>query len=295
MKRPLPAWIGVLRLWSLTASTVPVLVGAALAARERRFSWSLLALTLACGWALQIATNLFNTYGDFRSGVDTAEHPPTAPQLVDGALVPRAVFRMGCLTLVFSAVLGIWAAALSDWRLLGFAALGVLGAGGYTTGLRYKYRGLGVPAVFLLMGVLMVEASYFAQTHALTRTPLIASLPISCLVAAILHGNDLRDVVSDHAADIHTTALLVGVRAARALFYLLHIVPHLVVIAGAVFDALPRGTLLTLLALPLTVHAVRTCAVGFEANDAIRIQRLEGLSAATHFVFGVLFLVGLLV
>ena len=41
------SWFGVLRLWSLTASTVPVLVGAALAARDGRFAWPMLALTLA--------------------------------------------------------------------------------------------------------------------------------------------------------------------------------------------------------------------------------------------------------
>jgi 1,4-dihydroxy-2-naphthoate octaprenyltransferase len=141
----LKSWIGVLRIWSLTASTIPVLVGAVLAARDGRFSWLMLALTLACGWLLQIATNLLNTYGDFRSGVDTAATLPTAPQLVTGALSPRAVLLAGVGVLVAAAGLGLAAAALSDWRLLLFAAAGVAGAGGYTTGVRYKYMGLGVP------------------------------------------------------------------------------------------------------------------------------------------------------
>lgn len=293
MNRSFKTWIGVLRLWSLTASTVPVLVGAALAARDGRFAWSMLALTLVCGWLLQTATNLLNTYGDFRSGVDTAAHPPTAPQLVNGSLAPRAVLCAGLGVLALAAALGVLAAAWSDGRLLVFAAFGVLGAGGYTTGLRYKYLGLGVPAVFFLMGVLMVCASYFAQTCTLTWTSLVASLPVSCLVAAILHGNDLRDTATDHTANISTTSLLVGQRPARAIFYALHAVPHAVVIVSVLSGLLPAWTLLTLLALPLSVGAVKTCVAGFRANDEIRIGKLEGLSAGTHFIFGLLLVAGL--
>lgn len=286
-------WVAVLRLWSLTASTIPVLVGAVLAARAGSFSWLILALTLLCGWLLQTATNLLNTYGDFRSGVDTVATLPTAPQLVTGALTPRAVFVAGVATLSLAAGLGMLTAALSDWKLLLFAVVGVAGAGGYTTGVRFKYRGLGVPSVFFLMGVLMVGASYFAQTRTLAWSPLIASLPVSCLAAAILHGNDLRDMVTDRAASIKTTAMLLGARKACALFYALHLAPYLVIGVGVVTGAVPVWGLVTLLALPLTVGAVRMCAGGFRTHDPVRIGRLEGLSAGTHFVFGTLLVLGL--
>jgi 1,4-dihydroxy-2-naphthoate octaprenyltransferase len=293
--KTLAAWLGALRLWSLTASTIPVLLGAVLAAQDDRFACPLMALTLACGWLLQIATNLLNTYGDFRSGVDTEATLPTAPQLVTGALQPRAVLTAGVCALALAAGLGVAAAALSDWRLLLFAVAGVAGAGGYTTGVRYKYLGLGVPSVFLLMGVLMVAASYYAQTCALTWKPLLASLPVACLVAAILHGNDLRDTVTDRAANIRTTTLIVGERNARGLFYALHLVPYLVVASSVLFGVLSAWSLLTLLALPLTVGALRTCASGFRLHDAALIGKLEGMSAGTHFVFGALLVLGQLV
>lgn len=293
-RRAIKSWIGVLRLWSLTASTVPVLVGAALAALEHRFSWLLLALTLLSGWLLQTATNLFNTYGDFRSGVDSAAKLPTAPQLVDGSLQPRQVFGAGVAVLLLGAGLGAAAAALSGWKLLLFAAAGVAGAAGYTTGLRFKYLGLGVPMVALLMGVLMVTASYYAQTCTLTWRSLVVSLPVSCLVAAILHGNDLRDTATDRTAHIKTTTLIVGDQPARALFYALHLTPYLVVGASVLTGLLSAWSLLTLLALPLTAGAVRTCAGGFRAHDAVRIGKLEGLSAGTHFAFGALLVLGLL-
>ena len=289
----LKSWIGVLRLWSLTASTVPVAVGAALAALDGRFSWRLLVLTLLSGWLLQTATNLLNTYGDFKSGVDTAATLPTAPQLVTGLLQPRQVFIAGVVALLLGGGIGVGVAALSDWKLLWFAVAGAAGAAGYTTGVRYKYAGLGVPMVFLLMGVLMVLASYYAQACTLTWRPLVAALPVSFLVAAILHGNDLRDIVTDRAAGIKTTTLVVGNHGAQALFCALHLAPHIVVIASVACHLLPAWSLLSLLVLPLTVGAVKTCAGGFSAHDAVRIGKLEGMSAGTHFIFGVLLVIGL--
>ncbi len=289
----LKSWIGVLRLWSLTASTVPVLVGAALAALEHRFSVIILAVTLLSGWLLQVAANLLNTYGDFRSGVDSAARLPTAPQLVDQSLQPRAVFRGGGIALFLGAAAGIAAAAMSDWRLLFFAAAGIATAALYTTGLRLKYLGLGLPLVSCSMGVLMVVASYFSQTRIISFTSIVVSLPVSFLVGAILHGNDLRDIETDRAARIQTSTLIVGERNARAVFYALHLAPYPVMGASVASGLLPAWSLLCLLALPLSLAAVKTCESGFRTNDALGIGRLEGISAGTHFLFGLLLSAGI--
>jgi len=283
----LTAWLGVLRLWSLTASTVPVTVGAAFAAYDGRFSWRILALTLLSGWLLQTATNLLNTYGDFLSGVDSADSLPTAPQLVTGLLQPRAVFRAGLLALLLGAGFGLAVAALSDARLLLFAAAGVAGAGFYTTGLRFKYAGLGLPLVALLMGVLMVMASYFAQTCSVTWPGFAVSLPVACLVGAILHGNDLRDAGTDRSAGIKTASLLLGGRQAQALFVALHLAPYLVLAACAAARVLPAWTLLPFLALPLSLGAARACLRGERRS-------LEARSAGIHFAFGALLTLGLI-
>ncbi|MDR2849646.1 MAG: prenyltransferase [Verrucomicrobiota bacterium] len=280
------AWFLVLRLWSLTATTVPVTVGAALAACDGRFSWRLMTLTLFSGWLLQIATNLLNTYGDFLSGVDTVQSQPTAPQLVDGTLRPAAVFRAGVAALLLGAALGVWAAALSDWRLLWFALAGVAGAGFYTTGLRFKYSGFALPPVMLLAGTLMVAAEYFAQTRTLTWPALAVSLPITCHVGTILHGNDLRDMASDRRAGIATTSLLLGPRVAGPLYIALHALPFLILAVCVAVRLLPVWTLLAFLTLPLAVNAIRASLRG-------ETRSLEGRGAGIHFLFGILLTLGL--
>jgi len=280
-------WISVLRLWSLTAATVPVTVGAALAAYEGLFSWPLLLLCLLSGWLLQIAANLLNTYGDHRSGVDTAHRPPTAPQLVDGTLRPRAVLRAGLVVLALGAATGLAAAAISDVRLLLFAAAGVAAAGFYTTGLRLKHAGLGLPLVMFVMGVLMVMASHFAQARTLSPAAVWVSLPIACLVGAVLHGNDLRDMAGDRHAGILTSSLLIGTRGAQLLFVTLHTLPYLLLAYCATTRLLPLWTLLPQLAFPLSVAVARDCLRGETLS-------LEGRSAGIHFVFGVLLTLGLI-
>ena len=287
------SWFGVLRLWSLTASTVPVTVGAALAAYDGYFSDRIFVLTLLSGWLLQTATNLLNTYGDFKSGVDSVAKLPTAPQLVTGALQPHQVFTAGIIALLLGMGAGLAVVALSDWKLLFFAAAGVAGAGFYTTGLRYKYAGLGLPAVFLLTGVLMAMASYFAQASSVTWPSFFLSLPVACLVGAILHGNDLRDVETDRRAGIRTSSLILGSRQAEPLFIALHIAPYLILAASVATRTLPAWALLTFLTLPLSIGALKTCLAGFRTNDPVRIGKLEGLSAGTHFIFGMLLTLGL--
>jgi 1,4-dihydroxy-2-naphthoate octaprenyltransferase len=293
MKTLFQNWLSVMRLWSLTASTIPVAAGAALAALDGKFSWLMLALTMASGWLLHIAVNLLNTYGDYVSGVDSEGADGGAPHLVRGILKPGAVFGTGIGALVIAAGLGLAAAALSDWRLLWFAVAGVIGAGCYTTGLRYKYLGLGVLVVFFQMGVLMVGASYFAQACTLTWSALVVSLPVSCLVAAILLGNDLRDMASDREAKIKTTALFLGARGARGLFYALHLLPHACVIGAVAAGTLPRWCLLTLLAAPLTFSVIKATRDGFKTNDTAKISTLVVTTAKTHFIFGLLLTLGI--
>ena len=93
--------------------------------------------------------------------------------------------------------------------------------------------------------------------------------------------------------------LIVPVAAANAVYILAFAVlyrksPYLAVGASVAVGLFPAWCLLCLLALPLTAGALKTCSGGFRENDAARIGKLEGLSAGTHFLFGLLLALGLL-
>jgi len=273
-------WLITMRIWSLTATTMPVVLGAVLAHQAGCFSWPLVGLMLVCGWCLQLATNLLNTYRDGVSGVDQ-DKPPCPISL-------PAVRCAGYSLLVVGVVLAITIVALSTWKLLFFALAGIVGATCYTTKL-FKYAGLGVPGVFLLTGPVQVLAAYYALTQELSLKALLLSLPVGCLVAAILHGNDLRDIASDRAAKIKTFSLLIGERVAFGLYIFLTMAPFALLGILMIFYSPVYSFLPPLLALPMGL------ALSRDALQRKRVETLEERAAGHHFLFCSLMIVSLLI
>ena len=98
-------------------------------------------------------------------------------------------------------LVGLYLVALRGPAIVVLGLLGLVGGYVYTAPpFQYKYHALGVPLVFLLMGPLMVVGSYFAVTGAWSLTALVLSIPVGLLVAAILHGNEWRDISEDTRA-----------------------------------------------------------------------------------------------
>ncbi len=273
-------WLITMRIWSLTATTMPVALGAVLARQAGHFSWLLVGLMLLCGWSLQLATNLLNTYGDGVSGVDKDKPPCPIPLPV--------VCRMGYLLLVVGIALAAIILWLSTWKLLFFALAGIAGAACYTTKF-FKYAGLGVPGVFLLTGPIQVLAAYYALTLDLSLKAFLLSLPVGCLVAAILHGNDLRDIASDRTAKIKTFSLLAGERFAFGLYVFLTIAPFALLGVLMCLYAPFYALLPPFLSLPLGF------ALSRDALQRKKVETLEERSAGHHFLFCALMIVSLLV
>lgn len=294
MKNKFILWISVLRLWAITASTIPVMVGAALAYHDGCFQPVCFLLALLCGWLIHITANLLNTYGDFLQGVDTMESPSAAPHLVYGTLTPAQVFRAAMLTLALSVVLSLTLLYMSHWRLLYFALPGFAGALGYTTGPRYKHAGWGTPAVGILMGVLMTNASYFVHSQTITPESLILSLPVAALVSAILLGNDIRDMPSDQKACTLSFALITGMRRAQHIFILLHIIPYVVLVPAIITGILPAVAWSILLALPLSIKAIYQCSTSYKQVRPESLEALDRLSASAHLTLGFLVSISLL-
>ena len=265
---------------------------------------------LAAGLFLQIACNLLNTWGDDRSGVDAVPGAHVSvPVLRDGLVTSNQVLAAAVACLVVTCGLGallcfgVFGSHVFNWPLLVVSALGFLGATNYATGLKFKHHGLGVPFVFILMGPLYflgIWAALFGPSpdHAGLSgnggVVALVSLPVACLVAVILHGNDMRDMSSDRAAGIKTTATVLGPRGALILYYVLHLLPYVCVavpgLLGAPFCSWALVLLLPCLVLPLTIRTLRTATRVYRSNPANPPwSRLERASGAIHFLFGVLY------
>lgn len=289
------SWFLAIRPWSYTASFVPITLGVLLAWLEGNFDFSLYFLTLLGGICLQIGTNLINTYGDYASGVDTPESVTSCPYLVTGVLAPNAVKTAGIAAFVAAACLGILLTYYCGWPVLAAALLGIISGYCYTAGsCPYKYQGLGVLFVFILMGPLMAWPAYFIQTGYFSWLPIVVSLPIGCLVAGILHANDIRDYIYDRQAGIKTLSINIGLQKSLLVYYCLNIAAFASLPVLVYWQMIPWTAALPILLLPIVIRVLRAAYHGVHGSAQL-LSQLEARSAQLHFQFGLLMLAGILI
>ena len=286
-------WIEASRPWAFTAAIVPVCVGSAFAWLGGAFHPFRFVLALIGGVLIQAGTNYINTYGDYKSGVDTVESAVTCPQLVTGEMEPRQFWWVGIGCFAIAAGIGAWLAYMAGWPLLIVGALGILGGYTYTAGFQYKYAGLGSIFVFFLMGPLMVWGAYFVQTGTSNWNTLWIAIPVACLVSTILHSNDIRDIAHDRSAHISTLASLLDSDLNYRIYQTLIILPYASIIALVATRIVPWTCLLLVFTLPLAVAQLRQSEAARASGGEQRLM-LEATSAQFHFKFGLVYFVTLL-
>jgi 1,4-dihydroxy-2-naphthoate octaprenyltransferase len=293
MQRRTGAWYEIARPFSFTASTVPVAVAGALAAVDERFHWSLFIAALLAAVLLHVGTNITNEIFDVRKGIDTISSPRASHALLKGRLTEREAFALVLVAFLGSAAIGAWLIAERGWLVAGFGLIGLIGGFGYTAPpLQYKFRALGLPLVFLLMGPIMVIGGYFVITGTFDWKTVAVSIPVGLLVAAILHGNEWRDISEDARAGIVTFSIRAGRRAAHIGYVSLVIGAYMALALAVATKALPPLSLLAMLSLPLLARALRASELGASGEQrAIAMIDLE--TAQLHAAFGFLLAIGL--
>src|SRR5919201_6091471 len=209
----------IARPFSFTASTVPVAVGGALAAVEGLFDWTLFLATLVASVLLHIGTNVTNEIYDVRKGVDTIVSPRASHAIVKGRISDRAAYAFAIAAYAVALVIGIALTAVRGWPIVGLGLIGIVGGYTYTAPpFQYKFGPVGIPIVFFLMGPLMVIGTFYAVTGSFDPRAVAASIPVGLLVAAILHGNEWRDISEDARAGAATFSVRAGRDAAHWLY-----------------------------------------------------------------------------
>lgn len=284
-------WWRLARPFSLTASLVPTLVGTAVAVADGTFSSFGLFLAMLGGSILiQIATNMFNEYYDYRRGLDTPETVGIAGAIVQGLTSPTAVFAaaVGCFAAALA--LGLLIVVQTDPVVFLVGVVCALAGWIYTGGPRpIAYTPFGELEVFLFMGPIMVGLSYFIQAAGVSSSAIWASAPVACLVAAILLANNVRDMEPDARSGRRTLPILAGKSAAVGVYAALVGGAFVATGAAVALREIPPTALLVFFT---TAHPVRLYR-GLQAAHGPALNPVVRGSAALHARFGLLLALGI--
>ena len=287
---PVRVWLLAARPPTLPAAVAPVLVGSAVATIDAPFDVGLFFQVLAAAILIQIGVNFANDLSDFRRGADTPDRlgPPRAVAM--GWLSERQMLA-GAITVFGGAIaIGVSLTIAAGWPILAAGAASCIAAVAYTGGpWPYGYHGLGDVICFAFFGVVAVMGAGYVQSGELTWQLAAASLPVGCLVTAILVANNLRDIETDRAAGKRTLAVILGERATRAQYVLLIAAAFAAILIFAATDVLPAWTALALAAAPLAVPLCRAVLSGTSGPDLILVLKR---TAMLHLLVGVLLALG---
>ena len=290
LNQQLAAWYSATRPRVFTATYVPIGVAGVVALQQGVFDLIPFILALIGALLLQTAANLVNEYADYKKGADEFKVAGQGMTIKNQVLTPRDVLLGAIASLVGGSLIGLYLLTQSGPLLLWIGIAGVLGAVLYTAGpFALAYNGLGEITAGIMFGPLMVLGAYYVMAREFDWLPVIVSLPVAFMVAAILHANNIRDMDADRAVNKRTLALILGLRLARLEYAVLVYGTYALLVVIVVLGYAPWTTLLALITVPEAYRLERLIAT---STDTTLLHQAQGRTAKLHGQFGLLLILG---
>jgi 1,4-dihydroxy-2-naphthoate octaprenyltransferase len=279
-------WLLAARPATLPAAVVPVLVGWAAGLHGTyQTQAAILIPTLLAALLIQIGTNFANDVYDFRRGADVERLGPTRITQA-GLVTPRQVLTATYVTFGLAVLIGIYLIAVGGWPILLIGLICVVAGVTYTGGpWPFGYHSLGDLVCFICFGTLAVLGTAYLMAQTITPLAVWASIPVGCLVTAILIVNNLRDIDNDRKVGKRTLAVVLGRTGTRLEYASLVAIAYVVAIGLGVSGMVGSWWWLPLISAPLALWLLRFVSTtdGRPLNQALK------RTGQLHLVFGVLF------
>ncbi|MFZ7229195.1 1,4-dihydroxy-2-naphthoate polyprenyltransferase [Avibacterium avium] len=298
-KQVVKMWVETARPKTLPLAAASIVMGAALAYWDHKFSWQISLLCLITTLLLQILSNFANDYGDHQKGSDTAERIGPLRGIQHGVISAQQL-KKGLIAVILASLffgfllIGIAYQSYAD--LLAFSLLGglaIIAAITYTVGAKpYGYMGLGDISVLLFFGILGVCGTYYLQAHQLNLMIFLPALATGLFATAVLNINNLRDIEQDRKVGKNTLAVRLGAKNGRIYHCILLGVGALCYVIFALVNFHHLLSFIFLLAYPLLAkHALYV----YRSQDPLLLRPMLGQMSMLALLTNLLFSFGLLV
>ena len=286
-------WWQLTRPHTLTAAFAPVFLGTMIALTYGKIHFPLFFAMLIASVFIQMATNMFNEYYDFKRGLDTEQSIGIGGTIVRNGVKPKTVLNLAFMLYGISVLIGIYICMETSWML---AVVGILSmmVGYFYTGGPYPiaYTPFGELFSGVVMGMLLILIAFYIQTGTVTTEAVLLSIPSMLLVAGIMLANNIRDLEGDKEGGRKTLAILVGRSNAITILMLFFIISYGWIIAMIVFGHLTPWALLVF----LSVKKPATAITVFRKNHIpIHVMPAMKNTAVTNTLFGLLLGIGILI
>lgn len=266
----------------LSASLMSCLIGLAIAWHcGLAFDVPLALDTLLFALLAHAGVNVLNDYYDALNGTDAKNTQRIFPFTGGSRFIQNGVLSLtqtrnfGFALMAGVCIAGLWLMARTDAQLMYVGLVGLFIGWAYSAPpFSLNSRGWGelcVAAGFLAITV----GADFVQRKGFDAAPFIAGLSYALLVTNLLYINQFPDRAADTAAGkLHWVARL-DVSKARWGYVLIAVMAYVWLLVSVLLGWLPKLSLLALLALPLSIQAIRElllhAAQPQQLTDAIKL------------------------
>ena len=280
----------------LTATVVPIFLGAVVARLHGYSQWWLALLALLGGSAIHLGLNVANDVSDAASGADDVNVNPTmfsgGSRVIQYGLVSLDAMRklsIGCYAVGIG--IGLYLTATRGIELLWIGLAGIFLSIFYTAPpLRLVHRGLGEVCVALGFGPIMVLGTYFVVAQRLTWEALYASLPVALLIMLVLYVNQIPDRPADEKAGKRTIVVRLGKNAIVNGYAFFATTAFLLIGVGALANVMPVWTLIALAPAPLAARVYSALRSHYESP--YELMDAMGKNIMLHLFTGLLLVAG---
>ena len=132
----------------------------------------------------------------------------------------------------------------------------------------------------------MTLGAYYVQTQSFSWLPVVAAIPVSLLIAAVLYINEFPDYTADKEVDKKTLVVRLGRDRAVILYTVIMAGVYLSIGIAVIGRVLPAATLLGLVTIPLAIRAVQYASR--HHSSSFDLVPANALTVTSHLATGLL-------
>lgn len=280
--------------WSHTSS---LLIGSAIAWKDRSFDPVLLFWTWFGVEAIHAGVCMTNDYWDYLSGADdVGEHTifnAGSRVIQEGKISPRLVLVLSFICYGFGAATGVFLALTRGWPILVIGLIGgVLGYLYTAPPAKLCYKGLDQLTLAICYGPLTILGSYYVQAQRFTLEVLLISLVYGITASMILYVKGFQDTESDRRAQKRSVIIALGRDRANPLFIYFFFFAYLIIALGIYFKIIPLWMLAAAGSIPFAISAHKALQDHLASGNVNTFFKMLVRTKSAHIYLGFLLIIG---